>query len=98
MSLGHIAFKNPTHTNGVTSAIVGEVSVIAPVKHPRVWFINNTSTTNKLFISFDGGVNYLTIPRGIAFEADVDDQPSITLKSDGASQPFEILSGHYPRD
>lgn len=98
MSLGHIAFKSPIHTNGLTPAITGGVTIIAPSKHPRVWFIHNTSPSNKLQVSFDKGFNFFTIPKGSSLEVDVDDQRTILLKSDGSSQPFEILSGHYPRD
>jgi len=84
----------PKAISGTTSATAGEPTAITISGDVFEVTIYNMSADYNLYVSFDFGDTWITIPPDCAHSRIFGSLPDpvILVKSDGASQPFEI---HY---
>ena len=94
-----LAVSKPKHKNVTTNATAGTVDTITFDAPLNTILIENSSETYDLYVSFDGGTTFKKIRplqvlaiSGIAKSENI---TSISIKSDGASQPVEILYQTY---
>ena len=94
-----LAVSKPKHKNVTTNATAGTVDTITFEAPLNTILIENSSETYDLYVSFDGGTTFKKIRplqvlaiSGIAKSENI---TSINIKSDGASQPVEILYQTY---
>jgi hypothetical protein len=82
------------HINGTTSATIGVSTKIMFRRKAFALMIDNRSTSKLLYVSFDNGNNWKTIDVGGSLSLDISGKLDIDLKSEGASQGYEILAGY----
>lgn len=82
------------HINGTTSATPGTTTTVTFPHRTRSLLIDNRSTTSNMYFSMDNGSAFKTIdPRG-SVTIDTEALKTLVVKSDGASQSYEILNGY----
>jgi len=84
----------PKQLNITTKATAGEITRVTFNKPVYSIIVENKSTTDTLYVSFDMGETWIDIATGKAFEVEpfaTAGKPIVLLKSDGVSQPARII-------
>ncbi len=89
----------PKQLNITTGATAGEITRVTFQKPVYSILVENKSTTDTLYVSFDMGETWIDIATGKTFPFNGSlletfttmGKPIILLKSDGASQPARII-------
>jgi len=87
-----LELSEPKSISGTTSSTAGTPTAITISGNVFEIVIYNKSTDYNLYISFDFGDTWITIPPDCAHSRIFGSfpDPVILVKSDGASQPFEV--------
>ncbi len=84
-----------SHLNG-TATTIASGALTVPAKTNYI-LISNTDSTNKLLVSFDGAVNFLTIQPLASLSLDVDNfsnrNTNLQVKSSASTVAYEVLFG-----
>ena len=90
----------PKQLNITTGATAGEITTVAFKKPVYSIMIENKSTTDTLYVSFDMGETWIDLAAGKTFPFNGSflepfvtkgESPIVLLKSDGTSQPARII-------
>ena len=84
----------PKQLNVTTKPTAGEITTITFKKPVYYIFIENKSSSDTLYVSFDMGESWIDIATGKSIEFEpfaTKGKPIILLKSDGANQPVRII-------
>ena len=90
---------SPKQVDITTGATAGEITRVTFQKPVYSILVENKSTTDTLYVSFDMGETWIDIPTSTKFPFDGSflepfttmGKPTVLLKSDGASQPARII-------
>lgn len=98
--LERLKLSKPRLKNITTNSSAGTVDTVTLDSSPVASImIHNKSDSYTLYVSFDGGTNFKSIAPGGVLSVDRIDKSenftSIAVKSDGASQPVEIIYQVY---
>ena len=84
----------PKQIDVTTKGTAGEITTITFEKPVYYIFIENKSSTDTLYVSFDMGETWIDIATGKSIEFEpfaTKGKPIVLLKSDGANQPVRII-------
>lgn len=85
----------PKQVDITTGATAGEITRVTFQKPIYSILVENKSTTNTLYVSFDMGETWIDIETGSNFSVEPfvtkGESPIVLLKSDGTSQPVRII-------
>ena len=84
----------PKSISGETKATAGEITTITFKKPVYSIIVENESTSYNLFVSFDMGECWIKIRPEKYLSVEpfaTKGKPVVLLKSDGASQPYQII-------